>query len=130
MTDEKKPPIAKEDTGDPMTTQRFRKMLNKVTGKTVQVTETDKPLPPTTTQQEDNTVAGQRRINMIWEITQSTMAVMITLAVIYCAINKIGSQEITNAFFLIVGFYFSRTNHQRIGGVGSKANENQMYQGR
>jgi len=64
--------------------------------------------------------AGQRKINIIWEVTQALVAVSITLAVIYCAINKIVSQELTNAFFLIVGFYFSRTNHSKTGGVGFK----------
>ena len=64
--------------------------------------------------------AGQRKINIIWEVTQALVAVSITLAVIYCAMNKIVSQELTNAFFLIVGFYFSRTNHTKIGGIGFK----------
>jgi hypothetical protein len=47
---------------------------------------------------------------------------------IYCAVEKIVSQELVNAFFLIVGFYFSRTNHTAIGGIGSKPE--QRYEGR
>jgi len=70
--------------------------------------------------QEDMVVAGQRRINLVWEITQASIAVSITLAVIWCAVQGIVSQELTNAFFLIVGFYFSRTNHTAIGGIGDK----------
>lgn len=75
---------------------------------------------PTTTIEQDLTVAGQRRINLIWELTQAGVALIITIAVIVCAILKLSSPEITNAFFLIVGFYFSRTNHQAIGGIGVK----------
>jgi hypothetical protein len=77
-------------------------------------------LPPTTTLQEDATTAGQRRINLIWEITQAMIALMITGAIIYTAITKSPAEVITNSFFLIVGFYFSRTNHAAIGGVGSQ----------
>ena len=29
-------------------------------------------------------------------------------------------EGLTNAMFLIVGFYFSRTNHAAIGGIGNK----------
>jgi hypothetical protein len=85
-------------------------------------------MSPTTTLQEDITTAGQRRINLIWEVTQAFIAVGITGAIIYSAIHKITSQELTNAFFLIVGFYFSRTNHQAIGGIGRKPSG--VYKGR
>ncbi len=76
------------------------------------------PLPPTTTAQQDVVTAGQRRINLIWEVTQSLISLIITVAVVYCAVKTITSEVLTNAFFLIVGFYFSRTNHSAIGGVG------------
>ncbi len=88
----------------------------------------DSPLPANTTAQEDIVSAGQRKINLIWEATQSTISVLITVAVIYCAITKNLNETITNAFFLIVGFYFSRTNHSAIGGVGPKPI--QIYEGR
>lgn len=64
--------------------------------------------------------AGQRRINLIWEVTQGLIAVTITAAKIYCSINRIDSPELTNAFFLIVSMYFVRTNHHLVGGVGTK----------
>jgi hypothetical protein len=70
------------------------------------------------------TAAGQRRINLIWEYTQSIIAVTITAARIYAALwppAGTGGEALSNAFFLIVGFYFSRTNHAAIGGVGPKA---------
>lgn len=80
-------------------------------------------LPPTTTDQEDIVTAGQRRINLIWEITQAAVAVLITLATIYCAIKSIDARPLGNAFFLIVSMYFVRTNHKLIGGVGYKNSE-------
>ena len=90
----------------------------------------EKPIAPTTTTQEDLVVAGQRRINLIWEITQAVIAISITAATVFCEINKIDSDIITSGFFLVVGVYLQRTNHQSIGGLGSKANEQQPYQGR
>ena len=76
---------------------------------------------PTTTVEENLHTASQRRVNIIWEITQASIAVAITLAKIYTSIvvvnNPSGSETLSNAFFLIVGFYFGRTNHQMIGGV-------------
>lgn len=84
-----------------------------------------KSLPPTTTEQEDVVTAGQRRINIIWEATQSTIAILITGATIYGSLKNVNSDVLTNAFFLIVSMYFVRTNHQMIGGVGVK-----KYQGR
>lgn len=73
---------------------------------------------------------GQRRINLIWEATQSLIACAITAMVGYIAINGIDSEVLNNAFFLIVSMYFVRTNHQLIGGVGSKNNDDQDYRGR
>lgn len=89
------------------------------------------PLTPTTTHQEDLTTAGQRKINLIWEVTQAIIAILVTLANIIVGVYEgIVSTEghtlppfpviLSSAFFLIVGFYFSRTNHAAIGGIGSK----------
>jgi hypothetical protein len=80
-------------------------------------------MPESTEAQQDKTRAGQRRINMVWEFTQGAIAVGITAAKIYCSIHEIKSDELTNAFFLIVSMYFVRTNHQRTGGVGAKTDE-------
>lgn len=76
-----------------------------------------KPLPATTTHQEDITKQGQRRINLIWESTQAVIAVSITWAIIYNAMKRVESPELNYAFFLIVAMYFVRTNHSLIGGV-------------
>jgi hypothetical protein len=82
----------------------------------------DQPsLTPDTTAQQDKVSAGQRKVNLIWEATQATIAIMITAAVIYIAVNKIESDVLVNAFFLIVSMYFIRTNHSLIGGVGPKS---------
>lgn len=82
---------------------------------------TEQPLKPTTTSEDDLHTAGQRRINLIWEYTQATIAVTIVLANIAYAfvILMIPSPPnaflLANAFFLVIGFYFGRTNHARIG---------------
>jgi hypothetical protein len=82
--------------------------------------EEPKPRPPETTVQEDLMHAGQRRVNLIWEFTQGIIAISITGATIYTSIIAVESDILSNAFFLIVSMYFVRTNHQLIGGVGSK----------
>lgn len=86
-------------------------------------------LPPDTTAEEDITTAGQRRVNLIWEGTQATIAILITGAMIYSEIKNLDSVAIRMGFSLIVGFYFSRTNHQAIGGIGKKP-PSQKYLGR
>lgn len=87
------------------------------------------PKPPTTTTEEDLTTHGQRRVNLIWEATQAVIAVTITLANVIVAtgqalVVKLIHQEhpivLSSSFFLIVGFYFARTNHTTIGGTGRK----------
>lgn len=86
-------------------------------------------LPPTTTAQEDIVTAGQRQINYIWELTQAGIAVAVTLGMIFVPLAGVQNDTLENAFFLIVGFYFSRTNHTAIGGVGRKP-AMQEYRGR
>lgn len=75
-------------------------------------------LPPTTTAEEQLTIAGQRRINLIWEYTQAVVTVVITCASIYCAVNKVDADVVNYAFIAVVSTYYARTNHTRIGGVG------------
>lgn len=93
------------------------------------------PLPPKTTFQEDLTTAGQRRVNLIWEYTQAAIAVVVVLANMGSAVwNTVQGKPgevpmiLSSALFLVVGFYFSRTNHQAIGGTGVKPM--QPYKGR
>jgi len=91
-------------------------------------------LSPTTTSQQDITLAGQRRVNLIWEYTQAFVAVAVVAATMGAGIYSMvyGLEQIPTiisvAFGTIVGFYFSRTNHQAIGGVGQQPQ--QPYIGR
>lgn len=89
-----------------------------------------------TAAQEDETTlrsAGQRRINILWEATQAIIALVVTGTGMYTAAmlalrtdlaDSSKSMAITafllisNTVFLVIGFYFGRTNHQRVGGVG------------
>lgn len=77
----------------------------------------DEPVPSTTTKEEDRHSASQRQVNIIWETTQAFIAVSVTIANIYAALTGIESPPLNNTFFLVVGFYFGRTNHQKVGGV-------------
>ena len=104
----------------------------------------DPSIPARTTFQQDLTFAGQRAINMKWETTQSNVAqyVIVGTMVIFgmvVVISLIANRDITTAQALLLGsimslatgvtsFYFSRTNHAAIGGVGDKPVE--KYEGR
>lgn len=97
-------------------------------------------LAPTTTEAQDKTTEGQRRINLIWESVQGFIAICVTATTVFVlAAMTLREQDVTaNQLIavsqlvvmatLILSFYFSRTNHQAIGGIGSKPNE--PYQGR
>jgi hypothetical protein len=72
----------------------------------------------TTTVEEDLHSASQRRVNLIWEYTQAAIAISTVFANIIGAFFLPATNALlANAFFLIVGFYFGRTNHARVGGV-------------
>ncbi len=72
--------------------------------------------------------AGQRRINVIWEYTQAFIAGMVVTTVLLVSAYQTisGAEAIKIAAFgfligvanLVIGFYFGRTNHQRVGGIG------------
>jgi uncharacterized membrane protein YqgA involved in biofilm formation len=96
--------------------------------------ESQQPLSPTTTEQEDITTAGQRRVNLIWEYTQAIIALLVVISTMVAGIESVFHPNtqiptiLSVAFGTVVGFYFSRTNHQAIGGIGPKPN--QKYEGR
>lgn len=101
----------------------------------VQQSQTHDPsVPATTTFQQDLTTAGQRQINLIWERTQAVIAVsVVAISLIAAVVAMIYGKEVS-AFLSficgnIIGFYFSRTNHAAIGGVGPKAQQS-YYEGR
>lgn len=95
----------------------------------VNISPVPRSIAPTTTEEEQKVTQGQRAINRLWEITQAIIAVEVTSAAIaacFVLIFKYGHevttvltalQLLSNACFLIVGFYFSRTNHTKTGGV-------------
>lgn len=92
-------------------------------------------MAPTTTYQEDLTTLGQRKINIVWEYTQALIAVGVVFANMVVAVYHgmaVNHGEfpviLSSSLFLIVGFYFSRTNHAAIGGIGVKPGEE--YKGR
>lgn len=95
-------------------------------------------LSPRTTVQEDKTTAGQRLINMIWEGTQAIIAVQVVAANMvvgtWRGMGWVKDEKefpfiLSSALFLVIGFYFSRTNHAAIGGVGKKPVQEE-YRGR
>jgi hypothetical protein len=99
----------------------------------------DPSLPATTTFQDDLTTAGQRNINLIWESTQGKIALYVIVGTMIIDGSAIlfsvaTGHEMTAAVALalgfvnslatgVVSFYFSRTNHTQIGGIGAKPNE-------
>jgi len=87
---------------------------------------------PTSTEEEDRVSAGQRTVNLIWETTQQKIALSVIWSSLFVAIvmvvlgSVLGIPKeliIAAAVFLfgvanlVTGFYFGRTNHQKIGGV-------------
>lgn len=99
----------------------------------------DPSLPARTTFQQDLTTAGQRRVNLIWEYTQAVIALLVVLTTMIAGLYTmfqptvavgIGANLVQMpttiptvigvAFGMVTGFYFSRTNHAAIGGIGTK----------
>lgn len=69
---------------------------------------------------------GQRRINLIWEVTQAIIALTTVgggvAIMIHDSFTGDGAFQIpttlSSMIFLVLGFYFARTNHSNVGGVG------------
>lgn len=88
----------------------------------------DHPRPPTTTAEQDRTTAGQRGINFVWELTQAAIALAVTGTTLYGSAVLVVRGEgetaafllLSNAFFLVIGFYFGRTNHARMGDASGR----------
>jgi len=105
-------------------------------------------LAPNTTAQQDLTTAGQRAISLVWENTQARIALfvviigiltnaLVIIVVIFLdkeiTVNQLALISICLQFInlttgIVIGFYFSRTNHQAIGGIGPKPSS--PYEGR
>lgn len=89
---------------------------------------------PKTVHQEEQlglTQMGQRRVNLLWEATQTGLAFLTLLFVGIILIIQYArgdpnpdAPEILKAILLvIVTMYYQRTNHTRIGGTGEKVGE-------
>lgn len=105
-------------------------------------------MPENTEAEQEKTTAGQRRINLIWETTQAKIALFVVvvgvsinaIVILLCfifirdvTVNQVVLISLCLQFInltagIVIGFYFSRTNHQAIGGEGEKPV--QKYQGR
>jgi len=121
MTPEPTPAITPLQTVTTSTTAPTPALVTKGQGTTLQ---------PTTTEQQDVIVTRQSHVALIWESVQGLIAIAITGAVIYCSVNRIISQDLSNAFFLIIGFYYSRTNHEKGGAASAKSGTSPQYLGR
>ena len=86
------------------------------------ITATDvSAVDPTTTLEQDRAALGHRRINMVWEITQAFIAISVVTANLLAAFYLSAANTVlSNAFFLVIGFYFGRTNHTRSSGGSSQ----------
>lgn len=90
--------------------------------------KTEEAVPSTTTAEQNRHTAGQRHTSLIWESTQMRIALsVIWMAAIVSAylviMGEVSDRAIAFLFLSnlasnIIGFYFGRTNHQRVGGVG------------
>ena len=94
-------------------------------------TPTPQPLltpdvPPTQKEAESvKRTAGQRKINLLWESTQAIVALVVTATTLYVAgvlaLKDDTKTEafllLSNAFFVVISTYLTRTNHTKVGGV-------------
>lgn len=85
----------------------------------------DANIPPTTTAAEDQIKIGQRKINLLWEWTQASLAIIVTVSTLIVA-GRLAWRErgdqaafllLSNAFFAVISVYLTRTNHTKTGGV-------------
>lgn len=91
----------------------------------------DGNIAPTTTAAQDLVTSGQRKINLIWEITQALVAIVVTVSTLYVAAKLALAEKpetaafllLSNAFFVVISTYLTRTNHTKTGGVGAKDDE-------
>ena len=89
----------------------------------------EQTVSPTTTTEENLHTASQRRTNLIWEFTQSLLAlIVIATAMVIDAMVVVRGRELSSNQLaalmqlnvmagIVIGFYFGRTNHQRVGGI-------------
>lgn len=92
-------------------------------------------LPPKTTGEQDRSTASHREINLMWESNQGRIAIVVVYSTIgvsaILALSAlrpaITDQQMAIAFaaFMllnslvsgVIGYYFGRTNHEKVGGL-------------
>lgn len=80
--------------------------------------------------QDALTYAGQRRINIMWEATQSLLSLSIVGTVLLmCVTEKPVPEVLKYMAASVIAWYFARTNHVNTGGVGHKP-PTSAYEGR
>lgn len=98
---------------------------------TIESLDTAQNVASKTTAEQDLRTKGQREINLIWESTQRNIALFLVImattvssVVVILGVLNPGDDRtmiiaaftlLSNAMFLVSGFYFGRTNHARIG---------------
>jgi F0F1-type ATP synthase assembly protein I len=90
-----------------------------------QATEEDAPRLADTTSEEDRHSLSQRQVNMVWERTQSSIALAVVVTtcvgIFIGRIWLVSSMPLPAEWWtivgLVIGFYFGRTNHAKVGGV-------------
>ena len=65
-------------------------------------------IPATTTLEQDTKTNADRRISFLIEVTQTILALGITAVMAYMAIKNLANEDVSNSFFLIIGFYFGK----------------------
>ncbi|MGK2860493.1 MAG: hypothetical protein ACSLE0_01050 [Chitinophagaceae bacterium] len=127
--------IIETEKAIPVIVEEGNKMVDRLIDK-----DPERILSPNTTEEEDRVALGQRNINLIWERTQSRIALISVIssqtvnAVVIAAMlirdgvpdpariavvtASVAAMNLTVG--IIIGFYFSRTNHSAIGGTGKK----------
>jgi len=71
---------------------------------------------PTTTAEQDRRTAGQRRVNMTWEYTQAAIALLVIGMFVFTSFREKTVEPFSAGIVgVVIGFYFGRTNHARIG---------------
>lgn len=106
-----------------------------VVGGVTQISTSKTPDTAAESEQKALTTAGQRNVNLMWETTQAKIALAIVYIVLAVAavISVVGMLPwatekqialaisafllLSNLSTLVIGFYYGRTNHQRVGGV-------------
>jgi len=91
--------------------------------------------PPTSTEEEDRGTAGQRAVNLLWEHTQAKIAIAVVYSVLLVAailslmamlpwaterqiaLAITAFMLLSSLSTLVIGFYYGRTNHTKVGGV-------------